>query len=65
MLQYLLEHHMNHWLKVREHHVKKIKRKCDRYKIRLKWLLQQTHPSDFQELTEDQPGKQQDLAAGL
>lgn len=63
--EYLLEHHMNHWLKVREHHLKKIRRKCDRYKIRLKWLLQKTHPSDFQELTDDQPGKQQDLAASL
>lgn len=52
-LQYLLEHHMNHWLKVREHHVKKIRRKCDRYKIRLKLLLQKTHPSDIQELTQD------------
>ena len=56
---------MNHWLKVREHHVKKIRRKCDRYKIRLKLLLQKTHPGDFQELTQDQPGKQQPMAAGV
>ncbi|DBB14929.1 TPA: cell cycle [Trebouxia sp. C0006] len=63
--EYLLEHHMNHWLKVREHHVKKISRKSDRYRMRLKLLLQKTHPGDFQELTQDQPDKQQPMAAGV
>ena len=56
---------MNHWLKVREHHVKKLSRKSDRYRMRLKLLLQKTHPGDFQELTQDQPDKQQPMAAGV
>lgn len=34
-----MHRHMAHWLKVREHHVKKINKKCDRYKHRLQILL--------------------------
>ena len=62
-MQYVLEHHMTHWLKVREHHVKKINRKCDRYKKRLQLLLQRTHPSDYHDSAEGQPEKQQETAA--
>jgi len=53
---------MTHWLRVREHHVKKIKRRTDRYKDRLKLLLQKTHPSDLSNSAGDQPSKQQDAA---
>ena len=38
-LQMLMHRHMAHWLKVREHHVRKINKKCDRYKQRLQILL--------------------------
>ena len=34
---------MTHWRKVREHHIKKIRRRCDRYKNRLQILMQKTH----------------------
>ena len=46
VLQFLLEHHMTHWLKVREHHIRKIRRKADRYKHRLQILMRNTHTSD-------------------
>ena len=58
-LQYLLEHHVNHWLKVKEHHVKKIRRKQDRYKERLRLLLQKTHSG----LSAEQSGRLDGLAA--
>ena len=58
-LQYLLEHHVNHWLKVKEHHVKKIRRKQDRYKERLRLLLQRTHSG----LSAEQSGRLDSLAA--
>ena len=48
VLQLLLEHHMAHWLKVREHHIKKIRRKCDRYKNRLHMLMQKAHVGNEQ-----------------
>ncbi|KAL3135546.1 hypothetical protein ABBQ38_006024 [Trebouxia sp. C0009 RCD-2024] len=44
--EFLLEHHMTHWLKVREHHIRKIRRKCDRYKHRLQILMRNTHTGD-------------------
>ncbi|KAL3158717.1 hypothetical protein ABBQ32_011453 [Trebouxia sp. C0010 RCD-2024] len=44
--EFLLEHHMTHWLKVREHHIRKIRRKCDRYKHRLQVLMRNTHTGD-------------------
>lgn len=47
-VQLLLEHHMAHWLKVREHHIKKIRRKCDRYKTRLQILMQKARLGDEQ-----------------
>ena len=54
---------MAHWLKVREHHLKKIKRKSDRYKNRLQMLLQRTHPSRQHTANGEQAGKQRDINA--
>ena len=39
---------MAHWLKVREHHIKKIRQKCERYKNRLQVLMQKAHLGDEQ-----------------
>ena len=38
-IQVLMQRHMAHWLSVRQYHVKKINKKCDRYKQRLQMLL--------------------------
>lgn len=51
---------MTHWLKVREHHVKKIGRKSDRYKNRLQLLLKKTHPSSAADTAAEQPKNKQD-----